>query len=347
MAESLEDIEKIEKIEQEAEDRISHLVSMVDDASLSEIRHIITEIRNTKADLPPQSRSTHFAEEAAAAEAKAEEKKREEEAKATEQTSEFLAAAVSGLLAASTTEKLFSQQMFQYMAATEQQFFNNLSGPQTLVMLDQNGQVQLDENGKPRLEKVDGSLLQADFALIKFHTLDKPQQTGFISEFTEKHGVNPVDSQDSERLHNALHRLEGLHIKRTLEAHPNMTLEEARKSSHELFARAHEQVDSTVSLEGTARTLDANALSLRLAAKNDPSLEASAKTLEMNAKVAGLAAKYHEDKLGADFQNILDSVSGNTPRQREHEQGIAINVTSTHIPMANLPNQRNQSTLEV
>jgi hypothetical protein len=156
MAETLENIIETEKREQAVLDRISYLANSVDGASSEEARRILSKIQNAQSTIPPSNRSLHFSEEVAAAKEKAEERKREEEAKAAEETAQMMAAvagvATGGLMSASAAEMAFSQNMFQFMTAKEQQLFESLSGPQSLVMLDANGQVLRDATGGARIE---------------------------------------------------------------------------------------------------------------------------------------------------------------------------------------------------
>ncbi len=96
------------------------------------------------------------------------------------------------------------------MSANEQRFFKSLEGLQKLVMLDEKGIISGPAGA--RIESVDGALLQADLALLKYHTFDKKDRQ------TKKIGVLPSTSREGKRLHEALWRLEGLHIQRNMES---------------------------------------------------------------------------------------------------------------------------------
>jgi hypothetical protein len=179
----------------------------------------------------------------------------------------------------------------------------------------------------PASKIVGGSLLQADLALLKHHTFDKSEQAQIETK--------PDESPEGKRLHEALLRLEGLHIHRQVEA--GVPLEKAHEASREIFARAHEQVNSTVALEANARMLQANAQNLHLASATDPSLAGQAQALAANAKVLDLAAKFHADKLGEVLQVTLNTLSGSEPSQpREQQKLLAIDASTIHAP-ANTP----------
>lgn len=85
----------------------------------------------------------------------------------------------TGLMTASSADVAFAQRILKYLSPAERRFYDSLSGPQTLVMLDEKGQILLNKEGHARTETIDGTLLQADFAHIKYHTLDKEHVGAF------------------------------------------------------------------------------------------------------------------------------------------------------------------------
>jgi hypothetical protein len=212
-------------------------------------------------------------------------------AKAAEEGAETLGG-TSGtggsLTKASAADIAFSQKMYGFMSSSEQNYYNSLAGEQKLVVLDEKGQAVLSSDGQPRVEKYDGSVLQADYAYVTFHMRDKAEQA--------KIGAWPGEAIDGEKLHQALHRLDGRQTQLTMEAHPGMTVEQARTPWQKDFAIANDQIDSTLAAQSTAEAL-------KIAAKLNP-------TLAMTSVMADMTAKYHEDKLESDLGKVDKYLSG-------------------------------------
>jgi hypothetical protein len=314
MPETLEEQEKLDKAAQASLVHIDTLAGQANKDSPSNVlQSIINQVDAEARSVSPEATNAYMVQGASNATIKTVEAMRNEKlAEEEKETAEAAATAANALMAASAADIAFSRQMFQFMSGNEQQFFNGLQGPQSLIMLDSNGQVIADADGKPRIEVVDGTLLQSDFARIKYYTLEKPDQ--------DKIGAPPDESPDGKSLHESLLRLEGEHIAHKMQH--GMSLKDAQAESREDFARAHDQVNSTVAVEATAHSLEE-------AAKKNP-------ILAMNAKIAGLAAKYHEDKLGQDLQTVIDDVSGGKTVSRRHEQGIQVSGPTAQMHIGSM-----------
>jgi hypothetical protein len=117
-----------------------------------------------------------------------------------------------------------------------------------------------------------------------------------------------------DKLHDSLSRLEGLQIHRRMQA--GLSLDEAQAQSHDVFAQAHAQANSSFAVEATA-------IALEEAAQKNP-------VLMIQAKMNVALAKYQCDMRELRLKEVIHDLVPNQPVT--HVQGIDIDIRESQLP---------------